>query len=162
MSDEVKVEKVEVKEEVKIENKVEVIKEVKEVKEDYSDIFVTEDDTFEVTVKYYKEEGKILVEGIDETFDSKKSSKDIAFTLKYPSQSDCLKIASSFPKINADVEKVDIREFMAMELSRFFNLVRKWSINKKLSNEAIMDLNPKIIKGVLALIRNKIGMDGIF
>jgi len=162
MSDEVKVEKVEVKEEVKIENKVEVTKEVKELKEDYSDIFVSESDIFDATVNYYKEDGKILVEGIDDSFDNKKVVKSITFTLKYPSQSDCLKIANSFPKINADIEKVDIREFMAMELSRFFNLIRKWSIKKELNNDAIMELNPKIIKAALGQIRSKISMDGIF
>lgn len=133
------------------------------VKDDFSDVFISENDTFDIFIKYYKKDGKIIVEGVDDDFSSSEPCKSFIVTLKQPDQFDCARIASSSPRVNPDLEKFDVREFLAMEMSRFLVIVRKWSLgSKKLDNDAIMNMHPKIIKGILFKIRNQIGMDGIF
>ena len=155
--DEVKAEKVEkeVKVEVEKENdmKVEETKDEKnekpEVKTDvFSDIFVTENDTFTVSLKYYKKDGKLFVESIDEKFDDKEMIHEILdVTLKHPDQSDCYNISAVSPRLNSDINGVDVREFIKVEISRFVLLARGWNVNKELNSSSIMQLNPKIIKG---------------
>ena len=147
----------EVNSEVKKDNVIEDIK-----GDDFSDIFITEKDTFDVTLKYYKKDNKIYTDsGTDTDFSPEEPSKSITITLKYPDQSDCVTIASATPKMNGDIEKIDIRDFLSMELTRIIILIRGWSINKKLDSRAIMGLNTKIIKGLLVKTREKIGMEGI-
>ena len=127
-----------------------------------SDIFITEKDTFDVTLKYYKKDGQIYTDsGTDDDFSTTEPCKEIVLTLKYPDQSDCVVIASATSNIGHDMEKVDIRDFLAMELTRLIILARKWSDAEKLNRDSIMRLNTKIVKGFLTRIRDKIGMEGI-
>ena len=149
------------------EKKVDVkdVKDIKEVnKEDdlLSDIFVTEEDTFDIEVKFYKKDGKLFVMGVDDEFDNaEKNIKSINITLKYPSQSDCL----NMNRIKLDMQKsddiIDPRSVLQLEYSRFVILARKWSIKEKLEESNILKLNPKILKGIFQLLRNKIEFDGI-
>jgi len=129
---------------------------------DYADMFVTEEDTFDVTLKYYKKDGKVYTDiGTDGDFVLDESCKQVTLTLKYPDQSDCSAIAHATPKMGQDVEKMDIRDFLSMELTRMIILMRKWSIDKVLDQSSIMALNSRIVKGLLIKIRDKIGMEGI-
>ena len=159
--DEVKAEEVKV-EEVKVEEVKKEETKVEEVKKDIlDDIFITEDDTFDVSLKYTKKDGKLLVEGVDEDFDDKKDYKTIEVTLKYPDQSDCYNISNVSPKMNSEMEGIDVRDFVKMEISRFVILARKWTSQKELNSSTIMQLDPKIVKGLLNKVRETIRMDGI-
>jgi hypothetical protein len=82
-------------------------------------------------------------------------------TFKYPNQSDCAKIGAGGSLNTTDLEQIDVRDFLNLEFNRLLCLVRKWSLSQKLNNQAIMNLHPKIVKGVIVEIRSKIGMDGI-
>jgi hypothetical protein len=146
---------------IKVE-KIETSNSIDGVKDDFSDIFVSENDTFDITVKYYKKDGKVYTNsGTDEDFDIHEPSRTIVMTLKYPDQSDCATIAMMSPKMGQEADKIDLRDFLSMELVRVIVLMRKWSIGKKLDREGIMNLNTKIVKGILARTREKIGMEGI-
>jgi hypothetical protein len=135
---------------------------VKEVEKDYSDIFVTEKDTFDVTIKYYKKDGKIYTDsGTDEVFSVDEKYKDLTVTLKYPDQADSVIISSSIPSAK-NIDKIEMADFLSLELSRLIVLIRKWSIDKKITKEAILSLNPKIVKGLLFKIRDVLGMEGLF
>lgn len=135
---------------------------VEEVAKDYSDIFVTEKDTFDVTIKYYKKDGKIYTDsGTDDTFSFDENYKDLTVTLKYPDQADSVVISSSIPSAK-NLDKIEIGDFLSLELSRLIVLIRKWSIDKKVTKEAILSLNPKIVKGLLFRIRETLGMEGLF
>jgi hypothetical protein len=129
---------------------------------DFADIFVTEEDTFNVTLKYYKKDNIIYTDGgTDVDFSPKEPCKELVLTLKYPDQADCVTIASASPKMGQEIDKMDIRDFLSMELTRLIILMRKWSIDKKLDQNSIMSMHTKIVKGLLVRIREKIGMEGI-
>jgi hypothetical protein len=153
----------------KIENiKTEVAKietakiETAKVENEHGDIFITEDNTFDVTVKYYKENNNVFVEGVDDAFDITKKSKQFTVTIKYPSQSDVSIIykQSSALKSGA-LEDIDIRDILGLEFSRFLCLMRKWTLSDKLDLSTIMKLNPKIVKSIVMQVRVILGMDGI-
>jgi hypothetical protein len=154
----------EIKEEIKLEVKEEVREVKAEEKEDNdsdSDIFVTENDTFDVSLKYYKKNGQIYTDsGADVDFSPIERSKEIRLTLKYPDQSDCNVISAA--TVKQDIEKLSMRDLMAIELTRIIVLMRKWSLNKELNRDNFMSLNAKIVKGLIVKIRENIGMEGIF
>ena len=131
----------------------------------FSDIFITEKDTFDVVVKYYKDEDTLMVSEVDDAFDSDKECFEFSATFKYPDQGDATTIsaqASSFSgRINGSLDNLDIREFMGLEFGRLVTLIRKWDVDKDLNNQNIMNLHPKIVKSLIAQVRSKIGMDGI-
>jgi hypothetical protein len=138
------------------------VKEVVVEKKDYSDIFVTENDTFDVTIKYYKKDGKIYTDsGTDEQFSFDEKCKDLTVTLKYPDQADSVIISSSIPSAK-NLDKIEIGDFLSLELSRLIVLIRKWSIDKKITKETILGINPKIVKGLLFRIRETLGTEGLF
>ena len=150
-----------VKPEVKPEVKLEVKPEVKQATADNSDIFITESDIFEVIVRYYKKNGMCIVEGVDSDFDILEKSKEFLVVIKYPSQADSSRISMLLPVIGSGGEEVDVRQFLQAEMTRFLTLVRKWNLNKELNNDNILSMNPKIIKGILAKIRETLGMEGL-
>jgi len=170
MSEEVKVKvevaEVETKPEVKIEEvQPEVKEEVKEIKPEiklskFADIFVTEENTFDVTVRYYKEKEDLIVEGVSDSFDNKVDSIQFSATLKYPSQGDYAIIYSNIDNMSPG-EEMGVREFLKIEFSRLACLLRSWTIDEKVSNIALMKMHPAIIKSMIGQIRDKIGMDGI-
>lgn len=126
------------------------------------DIFVTESDLFDISLKYYKKDNIFFVEGIDDNFDPKEPCKEIKMSLKYPDQDDCNRIALSSSKLDANLDRVDIRDYLKMELARLMVLIRKWSLNKEISTATIINISPKIMKGIFAKVRTVIGTDGIF
>jgi len=131
------------------------------VEDDCSDIFVTEKDTFDVTVEYYKKDDVLYVEG-DDGFDKEVASKKITMSFKYVNQGDIGLIAlqAANSKMSTDGQ-INARDFVALEFHRFNVLIRKWSIKKEINNENILGINAKIIKAFLSKIRDKIGMDGM-
>ena len=158
-----KPEKEDVKEDVKEAAKEDKKPEEKKIEiSKFDDIFITEDDTFDITLKYYKKDGQIYTDGgTDDDFSTEVPCKELVVTFKYPDQSDCAVITSATPRMDQDMEKVDVRDFIAMELTRLIILARKWSAPEKINRDSIMKLNTKIVKGLLTKIRNKIGMEGI-
>ena len=120
-------------------------------KEDiYADIFVDETDTFDVSVRYYKtSDGIILVDNLDDDFDKKLASKEFTVTFKYPNQADVGRISTQASKITANIEDLDVRDFLSLEFARLICLIRGWGIEREISNQNIMQLHPKIVKGII-------------
>lgn len=127
----------------------------------FSDIFITEKDTFDIVVKYYKKDGVLYVKEVDDEFDDKEPCIDFSITFKYPDQGDTARITTGANRISADIENIDVRDLINLEFSRVLCLIRKWVLDKKLTNENILQLHPKIIKAIVVQIRDLIGMDGI-
>jgi len=126
---------------------------------DNEDLFVTEKTTFEAKVRYYKDEKNgFIVEGVSEEFDEKNKLQEIIVTCKYPSQSDYQSLLNSpsFKGLN-DLRAVDV---VLLELSRLSLLIRGWSLKQDLAR--IMEMDPRIVKGILWAVSQKIGMQGIF
>lgn len=149
----------EIVQEVNMEAKTET-KPVTENNENNDDIFITEDTLFDGTVSYYRENNDTKVLSVDDDYSPEgKSVKVIKFKCKYPSQADYQTILNSpLYKNMVDMRAVDL---VLLELTRLSLLIREWSIkNKDLS--ALLEIDPKIIKGMLHSMRESIGMKGIF
>ena len=123
--------------------------------------FITAEDVFNISIDYYREGVKVIVEGNDK-YDDKKEKSSIGFMVRYPSQADVETIMQGCKDILVDVdENMDLRKFIKIELFRFLTLVKAWSVEQPISNENIMNLHPDIIKAVLAKVRSELGTNGI-
>jgi len=121
-------------------------------------IFITEDDTFDIVVKWYKIDDTLFVYESDTDFDKNvKGVNEFAVTFKYPSQGDYELIMNS--TVYRSPDEMKIADVIQMELTRLVTLVRKWSLPQDMSRMVQMD--PLIIKSLLKQIRDKIGMKGI-
>ena len=150
--------------EVKDEVKSEVNNVVKEVDTPaVTSVFVTEDDKFDVTVEFYKDNGKTIVRGVDDSFDIARKCESFTVTVKYPSQGDVELIYSASGKSvdPTNPQEISVPDFLRLELSRLLILIRKWSAGTELTSEKIYQLNPKIVKAIILKIRTEIGMEGI-
>lgn len=129
------------------------------VPETNDDIFITENDTFDCSFKYYKDGINVVVSGVDDDFDATKPSKTITFTCKYPSQADYQSIINSnaFKGITDELTGTDL---IKLEMTRLSLLLRKWSVSKPL--DKLLDADPKIIKGMLVCVSKVIGLKGLF
>lgn len=141
-------------EEVKAE---EVKESTKAVKEENSDLFITEKDTFDSEVEFYNSNGTIFVKGIDPEYDITKQSRKMTFTCKYPSMSDLATITNIMA--NKQITEFKATDFMLLEFSRLSVLIRRWSLPQDMSRMG--EINPKIIKAMLAKIQEKIGLQGL-
>lgn len=142
-------------------NVINVSEELKKVEKEeyiYDDIFITEKDTFEIEINYHKIGKELIVESVDESFDEKNEElHSFKIKLKYPSQRDQeIIMSSSFSKT---LSKMDVMEFMQLELIRINTLIRSWTIKKDLST--IVEMDPKIIKAICIKVRDELGMKGI-
>ena len=127
----------------------------------YDDIFVSEDDLFDVTVEYYKDEQNVMhVKSYSDDFDVTRKTKKLVVSLKYPSLGDFDLIRAKV-RLKTKSEEYTFQDIISMEIIRFLILVRKWSTGKPLNEESIYSLNPVIIKGILLGITEVINMDGI-
>ena len=133
---------------------------IKKTEETNSDVFITENDTFDIVVKYYRKDGNMFVKNIDDNFDDTvKDIKSIVVTMKYPSQGDSMIIERIKSNDSGDVN--DIKTFLRLEYNRFVVLARKWNLPEKLEEGQILNLHPKIVKGIFHVVREKIGLDGL-
>lgn len=124
--------------------------------------FITEDDVFDVLVRYYRDGKKIFVETIDENFEvNRKDIAEIKFVIKYPNQGDCDLMFGTSKKIDLNTDNMNIKTFMELEVVRFLSLVRKWSLKEELNNKNALSLSPKIIKAVISKIREEIQLEGL-
>ena len=131
-----------------------------EIEEDTNDdIFVTEDDTFEVNVEFYFNDDKLFVKSVDENeYDPiGKNVRSFSATFKHPSQADLETIMANVAYKSP--EFLEMKDIISLELVRMGILLRKWTLTQKL--ERIVELDPKIIKGMMNSVRDVIGMDGI-
>ena len=126
--------------------------------DDCSDIFVTENDTFDITVRYYNNNDELIVENIDDSFDDTfVTVKSFKVTFKYPSFSDYQAIQSSISlKANQDLTLKDLNSLQDVRIAMLF---RSWTINSNITN--IKDMNIKLVKAIRHLVSEKISMDGI-
>lgn len=140
-------------------NQISVTNESFEQAESNDDIFITESDLFECTVKYYKIEHDILVQNVDDNFDKNVPCKIIKFKCKYPSQADYQTLINSavFKNINENINGIDVAK---MEIARLSLLIRSWSVSSSL--DKLLDVDPKIIKGMLLAVNGAIGLKGLF
>jgi hypothetical protein len=122
------------------------------------DIFITEDDTFDVKVRWYKIGSDVFVENSESTFDTSFNNiSEFTVTFKYPSQGDYEMIMNS-PSYRSP-DEMKITDIIQMELTRVVTLVRGWSLKANLSR--MVELDPMIVKCLLQSLRDKIGMKGI-
>jgi hypothetical protein len=121
-------------------------------------IFIDENDTFDILVRWYKENDKIYVEDSETEFDDNYTNiNEFSVTFKYPSQGDYESILrSSNYKSPDEMKMIDL---IQMELTRLVILIRKWSLTQNLSR--MIELDPMIIKSITKKVRDKIGMKGI-
>ena len=125
-------------------------------------VFVTEDDVFDITLSFYKENGKMYVSGVDDDFDVSKAKDEFLATFKYPSQGDSELIMNmSRQASNGNASDLTVPDFMKMEVARMMVLIRKWSAGTDLTSEKIYQLHPKIVKGLVAALRQEMGTEGI-
>jgi hypothetical protein len=165
VANEVKTNEIEVKLEV-AEAKPEVNPIKLEVKQDskkdinYDDMFIRESDTFDIEVSYYYSNNDLLVDGVDETFDkSNPNVKSFMMTLKYPSQGDFETIMS---RVNyKSPESMSILDMYQLEVTRLIVIMRKWSLKKKLIVSELVNMNPKIVKGIINKVRETISTQGL-
>lgn len=132
---------------------------VEKVEETNDDLFVTEDDTFDVDIKYYIEEKTPIIEGYDDEFsEDGKKLKAIKLVFKYPSQRDCEAIMASSDIV--DFDSATYSDIVKTENVRLMTLIRSWTLDKPLGQLA--NFNPKVIKAIRLKISEVIGMSGIF
>jgi hypothetical protein len=156
-------------ENVKIEEKTEQTPNIKEVEKeiidfaqsnnyDSSDIFVEENDTFDVKVNYYKKDNSLFVENVDTEFDITNAGlKSFTVTFKYPSYLDMQTVHSNIQIASED--QLNLSGLIKMQNTRILVLVRKWSLSDGL--EKIDKIGTKFMKAIRVLVMNEIGMEGI-
>ena len=121
------------------------------------DIFVTESNTFEVSIRYYKKGKDLVVESVDDEFVENSDTKTIKITFKYPSYSDSQSIhALSDIKMSSELS---INNLITLQDSRIITLFRSWTLDGKI--DKIKNMNTKIMKAVRSAIIMEIGMEGI-
>ena len=149
------------------EPKLELVKEIKEavpveevpVEEDENEsIFITESDTFDIKVKWYKVDKTLFIEDSDSEFDEKfEDMNEFTATFKCPSQGDYeIIVAASNYK---SPEEMKVSDVLQMELTRVVTLVRKWTLPQPL--ERMVQLDPYIIQSIMTKVRDVLGMKGI-
>ncbi len=144
-------------EEPKVEIEEPVIAQIKP-RDRNEDIFITEDDLFNITIRWYKKDGNVVVEGGDDGFDiNEKDINEFVVTFKYPSQGDYEIIMGSTSYRSPDDMKIS--DIIQMELTRLITLIRGWSLKQEISR--MVQLDPSIIKGMMKKVRDIIGMKGI-
>lgn len=123
-------------------------------------IFVTEKDTFDIDIECYKDEDKMFVKGEDEEYDESKTVETITMTFKYPNQGDGVLINRG-SQLDTRGEGIDVNDFLQLEFNRMSVLIRKWTLGEPVDNEHVLNLHPKVVKGILAQLRDKIELDGL-
>jgi len=144
-----------------VDQKKEEKEEQKEEPREMSEIFVTEEDLFDVSSYHYKDDGQLFVKDVDEDFDENKEANEFIMTFKKPSQGDANAIQTTSRISGEEGEDIALRDFMQLEFTRFLVLMRSWSLKEEITNESILELNPKIVRAILNGIRDKIGTEGI-
>ena len=121
--------------------------------------FITEEDVFEIVVKYYKVDGKIMVADIDVDYDSTKDQSEVKMVIKYPDQGDCDYVKGTL-NLGED-DGINLRDVARMELVRLMRLMRKWNLDCDLIEENILRLEPKIAKSLTNKIAGRLGYTGV-
>lgn len=131
-------------------------------RDDSDDIFITENDTFDVKIKWYKIGSQLFVQDSDFDFEEEEAEdrgvKEFTVTFKYPSQGDYETIMGTASYRTPDDMKIS--DIILMELTRLVTLVRRWSLKQDLSR--MVDMDPMFIKALLKKVRDEIDMKGIF
>ncbi|MFA7219218.1 MAG: hypothetical protein WC119_01780 [Synergistaceae bacterium] len=144
----------------KLEDKSEEDKSEEVVADPNEGIFITEKDTFDVKIRWYKIDDIVHVDGNpnDTEFDSQYSGiNEFTVTFKYPSQGDYEVIMNS--AVYRSPDEMNVASIIQLELTRLVTLVRKWSLKQELSR--MVELDPVIINEILRQVRNVIGVKAI-
>ena len=133
---------------------------VEKTVETNDDIFITEKDTFDCAIRYYKDAKGLVVEKVDDEFDVKTENiKTISFTCKYPNQADYQTMLNSpvYKEITENITGIDLAK---LEITRLSLLIRKWSVPQ--SMDRLLETDPKIVKAMLISVNEQIGLKAIF
>ena len=123
------------------------------------DLFITEDDTFDITIKWYKKDGDLCVKDITDEYDNDfEEINEFTVTFKYPNQGDYEAISKSGE--NKSPEDLKIADIVGLELARLVVLIRSWSLEQEMSKLVLLD--PDIVKGMIKAVQDELGMIGIF
>ena len=131
------------------------------IKKDNNDIFITEDDTFTIEISYYNDPIKgLIVETVEDSFDAtNKDVKSFNMTFKYPSQGDYETIMARSKY--QSIEKMNLTEVTLLETTRVVVLMKKWSLDRKLTVAEMTSIDPKIVKAINNKVREKIGVSAL-
>ena len=150
---------------VKNESKAEAKAETKA--SDNFSVFVDSEELIDISIKCYKKDGTLIVEGDDKFDSSKTDSKEFHFWFRRPCQGDVALIHDMLKayKNNIDLNSNDFGSeyfyVFAMEYCRFCVLIRKWDLGVPTTKANLDRLDPKMVKAVNAKLRDIIAMDGI-
>jgi hypothetical protein len=158
MSDQKEELKIKTEESVEIEEKKIEIEEKKKV-DNNDDIFITENDKFTLSVKYYLEGKEPIVKGFSDNYnDRNKEVHAFDVYFKYPSQKDAEYIMSVKPI--QSMEEAKVLDFIELENVRLMVLFRGWSMNRP--KEDLANIHPTIIKALRAKMSDEIAGNGLF
>lgn len=134
-------------------------KEDSNINYDNSDIFITEDDTFEVVIRYHRDQNNsLVVETVNNDFnETTEGLKTFSVTFKYPSQGDYENIINAGQ--NRSVEQLRYADIVQMENFRIALLIRSWTLPHEIAR--IAELDPDIVKAIVNRVREKIALKGI-
>ena len=130
------------------------VEEVINNKDKKRSIFITEEDRFDITVRYYYDENKRrIVEEVNDDFDPTNDAiESFTMTFKYPSQRD-------FALIKGTSEIETVNDIFNLEIVRIAVLFRKWDYGTDVSK--LDDLAPSLSKAIAIQLRKIIQYDGI-
>ena len=137
-----------------------VNEEVKEVAFDEACIFINESAKFDVIVRFNNTKDKgLVVEGVDDSFEED-GCESFSLSFKVPSQGD-VELISRTSKLSISNDDISLQDFALTEFARVMVLIRGWSLKKKVNQENLLSLHPRIARAIAAKVREEIGMDGI-
>ena len=127
--------------------------------DDDSDLFVTDDDTFDITVRYYIKDNKkheFIIEGESEEFKDGDHVKSFNITFSYP----CLEDLKSIADTSQSLAEVSfMNKVIGQEYNHLLILVKSWTLPRDTAWFAKLDAN--LINSIVAKVREKIGLSGI-
>lgn len=131
-------------------------------KNDFDDIFVSEEEEFDVCVRYYSKDNEIHIVGL-EAEENSDDIKEIKFIFRQPNYGDCELISkqTSIMSGNKVEEDYTLGDYVNGEIVRMLSLFKTWNGTGNFNIDLVRKINPKIVKDILMKIRLKIGMIGI-
>jgi hypothetical protein len=129
-----------------------------ETEDSNQSIFITEDDTFDIEIKWYKKDKQLYIDGISDNYDAKDNKENcFTITFKYPSQGDAQLIMGGLSYKKSD--DISMSDLVQMELFRLSVLCRRWTLKQDV--DQMINLDPYIVKSIVHKVRDEIGMKGI-
>jgi len=123
--------------------------------------FITDEDTFDLKVRYYVRGIKYCVENIDDNFDKEDVTDEFTFVCRIPNQEDVNIISQRVGSSGGGGEMTMFKAFTDMEYIRLVRLLKDWSLDEPCIESSIERMHPGIVKGMIVAVRNKLEMTAI-